>query len=127
MKKTLFIILLALPTLPMFATAATVQNLITWKEPTTRADGSIYNSKTETAKFKVYSEYCTGESVTQEVQGNVLTFTDSYETNKIPCAAKYQLTTVDKNGLESAKSELITVTNTIAAPSAPVGVTVMQK
>lgn len=88
---------------------------LTWTAPTTRTDGSAL---TNLAGYRIYHGTAAA-SITTRVDVSVATAT-SHVLSGLPAGVRYfQMTAVDANGVESARTSVLSTTVVDAPPSPP--------
>ena len=131
MKKSIFLVFLVALAL-QFATysvvAAEAVSKLSWDAPTTRVDGTPLDP-TEIAEFRIYygidigeSPLAVGPDYTAVTGENAAEITIDLTPRPDPYVISFAITTVDRDGLESALSETVSKTfqvDSTAAPSAP--------
>lgn len=126
MKKNIFILLVTMFSINVFA--ATVTDELVCSSPTTRADNSTFDPGTELDHYNLYMVSCTDGAAAVKVAefGPDCKISHTFDLPKSPCVVGLAVSAVDKLGLESAMSNIVNVTNSVANPSPPTGITAKQ-
>ena len=128
--KYLLVFVLAL--VSFGAVAAPATSTLTWTAPTTRADGTPLQA-TQIEEFRVYhgidigpdDPLAIGPEYTAVTGENTTDITIELVPRAEPYVISFAITTVDRDGLESALSETVSKTfqvDSTAAPGAPTNI-----